>query len=74
VAYETAAVAGSDELYVYGGFQAKNRKFIDCLAAGKELTSSPFRDVLATMKIAERILARSLLDGSWPPDPVGRQP
>lgn len=33
VAYETRAVAGSDELYVYCGFQARNREIIDSLAA-----------------------------------------
>lgn len=64
VAYDARAVAGSDELYVYGGFQAKNREFVNAVAAGKELTSSPFRDALKTMEVAERILAQALLDGS----------
>lgn len=60
--YDTREVAGSDELYVYGGFQAKNREFIDSLKAGRELTSSPFRDCLKTMEVAEKILAQILLD------------
>jgi predicted dehydrogenase len=53
--------AGSDELYVFGGFRAKNREFVDSLRAGRELTSSPFRDALKTMEVAETILAKALL-------------
>ncbi len=41
VEYDTQAVAGSDQIWVYGGFQAKHREFIDALktktAAGLEL-------------------------------------
>jgi predicted dehydrogenase len=54
-------VARSDEIYVYGGFRAKNREFIDSLLAGCELTSSPFRDCLKTMEVAEKILAKAIL-------------
>ena len=36
-------VAGSDQNYVFGGFRAKNREFIDSLKNGKEVTTSPFR-------------------------------
>jgi virulence factor len=61
VAYDAAEVAGSDELYVYGGFRAKNREFIDSLKLGREVTSSPFRDCLKTMEVAEKILAQALL-------------
>ena len=53
----------SDELYVYGGFRAKNRKFIDSVKTGQEMTSSPFHDCVKTMEIAETILARALLKG-----------
>jgi hypothetical protein len=53
-------VAGSDELYVYGGFQAKNREFIDAVKAGA-LPSSHFGDALKTVEAAERILAQGLL-------------
>jgi len=60
VAYDAAEVAGSDELYVYGGFRAKNREFIDSLKLGREVTSSPFRDCLKTMEVAEKILAQAL--------------
>lgn len=63
VEYDTRAVAGSDQLFVYGGFQAKNREFIDSLKTGREVTSSPFRDCLKTMEVAEKILAQALLRG-----------
>jgi virulence factor len=56
-------VAGSTDLYVFGGFRAKNREFIDSLKTGKDVTSSPFRDCLKTMEIAEKILAQSLVRG-----------
>jgi predicted dehydrogenase len=60
VLYDTRQVAGSDELYVYGGFQAKNREFIDAVKAGA-LPSSHFGDALKTVEAAERILAQGLL-------------
>ncbi|MFO7696643.1 MAG: Gfo/Idh/MocA family oxidoreductase, partial [Anaerolineae bacterium] len=58
--YDTREVAGSDELYVYGGFRAKNREFIDCLKAGRQ-PGSNFADALRTMEVAFRILARDLV-------------
>ncbi len=61
--YTARGVAGSDDLYVFGGFREKNREFIESLRGGREQTSSPFRDVLKTMEAAERILARSVLGG-----------
>ena len=60
--YDTREVAGSDELYVYGGFQAKNRNFIDCLKSGQQ-PESHFADALKTMEVAEKILAAGLLAG-----------
>jgi len=60
VVYDTKAVAGSDQLYVYGGFQAKNREFIDAVKAGTH-PSSNFADALKTMEVAEIILAQALL-------------
>lgn len=63
ITYDTREVAGSDELYVYGGFRAKNREFIDSLRFGKDVTTSPFRDCLKTMEVAEKILARALFNG-----------
>ncbi len=60
VTYDTREVAGSQELYVYGGFQAKNREFIDAVKAGTQ-PGSCFADALKTMEVAEKILAQTLL-------------
>jgi predicted dehydrogenase len=60
--YDTREVSGSDELYVFGGFQAKNREFIDSLKSGQQ-PSSHFADAVKTMKVAEEILAQSLKGG-----------
>jgi len=62
VAYESRQVAGSDEFYIYGGFRAKNREFIDSVKS-RTLPPSHFGDGLKTMEIAETILAQSLLAG-----------
>jgi predicted dehydrogenase len=62
IEYDTRQVAGSDQEYVYGGFQAKNREFIDCLRTGKQ-PGSNFSDAVKTMEVAEMILAASLLRG-----------
>lgn len=64
VEFDSRDVAGSDQLYIYGGFQAKNREFIDSLKTGVEVTSSPFRDCVKTMEVAEKILAQALLAGA----------
>jgi virulence factor len=64
VTLDARQVAGSDKNYVFGGFRAKNREFIDSLKSGQETTSSPFRDCLKTMEVAEKILARALLEGA----------
>jgi predicted dehydrogenase len=63
VEYDTRAVAGSDETRVFGGFEVKNREFIDSLKTGRDVTSSPFRDCVKTMEACETILAQALLDG-----------
>jgi len=63
VEYDAREVAGSDHDFVFGGFQAKNREFIDSLKTGVEVTSSPFRDCVKTMEVAEKILAQALLRG-----------
>jgi virulence factor len=62
VTYDTQQVAGSDQNFVYGGFQSKNREFIDALKGGKQ-PSSHFGDAIKTMQVAETILAQSLLKG-----------
>jgi predicted dehydrogenase len=59
--YDTREVAGSDQNYVYGGFQAKNREFIDALKGGP-LPSSHFGDAIKTMQVAEIILAQALFE------------
>ena len=63
VAYDTREVAGSDERCVYGGHRAKNREFIDSIKNGRDVTTSPFRDCVKTMVVAERILAHAVLAG-----------
>ena len=60
--YDVRQVAQSDELYIYGGFRAKNREFIDAVKDGS-LPPSHFGDALKTMEVAERILAQALLAG-----------
>jgi virulence factor len=60
--YDTREVAGSSENYVYGGFQAKNREFIDCVKTGRQ-PGSCFADAVKTMEVADKILAMDLLFG-----------
>jgi virulence factor len=62
VEYDTRQVAGSEENFVYGGFQAKNREFIDAVRSGYP-PGSCFSDALKTMEVAEKILAQALLAG-----------
>jgi len=62
VEFDTREVAGSDEFFVYGGFQAKSREFIDGLKKGEQ-PGSNFSDAVKTMEIAEIILAQALLAG-----------
>jgi len=57
---DTREAAGSEELFVYGGFQAKHREFAEALRAGT-LPQSHFGDAVKTMEAAERILALDLL-------------
>jgi virulence factor len=61
IEYDTKVVSGSDEFYIFGGYQAKNREFIDSVKTGNDRTSSPFHDCVKTMEVAETILAQSLL-------------
>jgi predicted dehydrogenase len=60
IEFDTRQVAGSDEVHVYGGFQAKNREFIDAVKTGTQ-PSSCFADAIKTMEVAELILAQALL-------------
>ena len=59
----TREVAGSDQFFIYGGFRAKNREYLDCLRTGRQPASN-FADAVKTMEVAERILAQALLAGS----------
>jgi predicted dehydrogenase len=61
IEYDAREVAGSDEFYIFGGFQKKSREFIDSLIKGMETVSSPFRDVVKTMEVVETIIAQSVL-------------
>lgn len=57
--FDTREFAGSDEFFVYAGFQAKNRQFIDAVRRGVQPESN-FADALKTMEVAERILAQAV--------------
>jgi predicted dehydrogenase len=61
--YDCDEVSGGSTKWESGGFRDKNREFIDSLKSGKEVTSSPFRDCVKTMEVAEKILANALLAG-----------
>jgi virulence factor len=60
--YDTRDVAGSSETFVFAGFQAKNREFIDAVKSRRQ-PGSHFADALKTMEVAEKILAKALLEG-----------
>lgn len=60
---QTTEVANSDEFFVYGGFQAKTREFIDAIRTGTP-PSSNFSDAAKTMEIVHRILAQATLAGA----------
>ena len=62
VGYDTREVAGSNDLFVFGGFQAKSREFLDAVKS-RTLPASHFGDAVKTMETAERILATALLRG-----------
>ena len=61
--FDCKEVAGGQEFYEYGGFKLKSREFIDSIKVGKCMTSSPFSDVLKTMRVLETIVAQSVLTG-----------
>ncbi len=58
--FDSREAAGSDQLYVFGGFLSKHREFVECVRA-KRQPGSHFQDALKTMEVAEKILAMSLL-------------
>ena len=59
--YDAREFAGSNELYVYGGFQAKHREFVDAVRDRAKSTGSPFRDSMKTMEVAEAMLGQAVL-------------
>ena len=61
IEFDTRQMAGSDEFHIYGGFQAKNREFIDAVKCGTQ-PASCFADAIKTMEVAETILAQALLN------------
>lgn len=60
VILETTEVAGSPEKYVYTGVLAAASDFVDCCLSGGQPMCS-FENTVSTMKVAEVILAQSLL-------------
>ena len=62
VRYDTREVAGSDQSFIFAGFQAKHREFLDGVKAGRQPASN-FSDAVHTMEVAEWILAQDLLRG-----------
>ncbi len=61
--YDAYDVGGSPEDWQSLGFRDKNREFIDSVRTGKEVTTSPFRDCVKTMEVAEKILGQALVRG-----------
>lgn len=57
---DTRKVAGSDEVFIYDGYRALNREFIDCVKAGKQ-PGANIAEALKTMEVCEKILAMALL-------------
>jgi len=61
--FDCFEVAGGSTPWEAFGFKQKNREFIDSLVTGVEVTSSPFRDCVKTMQVANTILAQAILKG-----------
>lgn len=58
VEFSATKEAGSDENYIFGGYYAKHREFIDCVKSGRQ-PSSCFADAFKTMEVADKILAQA---------------
>jgi predicted dehydrogenase len=58
--FDTAEVAGSKEMHVFTGVLAAAEDFVNCCGNGNQPMAS-FENTLNTMKVAELILAQSLL-------------
>ena len=62
VAFDARQVAGSDQTYVFGAFRPRTGSSSTPQDRAEDLL--PFRDCLKTMEVAEKILARALLEGA----------
>lgn len=60
VEYDAKEVAGSDEMWAYGGYRVKDREFVDCVKSGEQ-PGSHFGDAYKTMEVAHKVLAQALL-------------
>ena len=58
--YDARQVAGSTDLFVYGGFSGTIREFLHCVRSGGQ-PSTNFSDALKTHIVAEKILALDVL-------------
>lgn len=58
VEYSSSVIAKSEKFYIYAGFQAKSREFLDCLES-KQQPESNFSDAYKTMAVADNILRAS---------------
>jgi predicted dehydrogenase len=55
----TADAAGSEEPYIYLGFHAENRHFMDCIKSGEQ-PGANFTDAIKTMELIDRIYRSTL--------------
>lgn len=53
--FESREVAGSPDLHVFGGYEARSREFLQAIRDGTQ-PASHFGDALKTMEVADRIL------------------
>ena len=63
VKYNTMEIAGSSQLFIFGGFLNKHIEFIEAIKSNNAaMTSSSFSDCFKTIEICEKILASSILN------------
>ena len=58
--YDARDVGESNILRIYGGFESKNKEFIDSIKYNDHRTSSPFKDALETMRLTYKIISNSI--------------
>ena len=75
VEYDTRQVAGSNENFVFGGFQAKNREFIDGVKSGQQPSPSRMDTSPASLPESDSCLFESSPHPGMPPGaPAGCPP